>query len=78
MMSAIAHRGPTSRAVHRRPRGTGHTRLSIVDLAGGTQPIHNETGRFWIVYNGEVYNHPELRKDLERRGHRFTTSVTRR
>jgi len=67
----------------RGPDGTGllldgslglvNTRLAIVDLAGGDQPIGNEDGRFWVVHNGEVYNHIELRKELEALGHRFAT-----
>jgi asparagine synthase (glutamine-hydrolysing) len=50
-----------------------HRRLSIVDLAGGWQPLSNETGTVWIVYNGEIYNHLELRRELEALGHRFAT-----
>ena len=50
-----------------------HRRLSIVDLAGGWQPLSNEAGTVWIVYNGEIYNHLELRRELEALGHRFTT-----
>lgn len=72
---------------HRGPDGTGllldgsfgmvNTRLSIVDLAGGDQPIGNEDGRYWVMQNGEIYNHPELRRELESHGHRFgTTSDT--
>ena len=78
MMGEITHRGPDESGIYVDDYvGLGHTRLSIVDLTGGTQPIHNETGRFWIVYNGEVYNYPELRTGLEARGHRFyTTSDT--
>jgi asparagine synthase (glutamine-hydrolysing) len=53
--------------------GLAFRRLSIVDLAGGHQPLSNEDGTVWIVYNGEVYNHAELRSDLEARGHRFRT-----
>jgi asparagine synthase (glutamine-hydrolysing) len=50
-----------------------HRRLSIVDVAGGWQPLSNESGTVWIVYNGEIYNHLELRQELEALGHRFTT-----
>jgi asparagine synthase (glutamine-hydrolysing) len=50
-----------------------HRRLSIVDLAGGWQPLSNESGTVWIVYNGEIYNHLELRRELEALGHRFAT-----
>ena len=51
----------------------GHRRLSIIDLAGGRQPISNEDGTVWIVLNGEIYNYRELRTDLKSRGHRFAT-----
>src|SRR5690606_1004474 len=48
-------------------------RLSIIDVAGGRQPMSNEDGSIWITYNGEIYNHLELRRDLEARGHRYRT-----
>jgi asparagine synthase (glutamine-hydrolysing) len=51
----------------------GHRRLSIVDLATGDQPIANEDGSVWVTFNGEIYNHLELRRELEARGHRFVT-----
>src|SRR5207249_4293347 len=51
----------------------GHRRLSIVDLAGGRQPLSNEDDTMWIVFNGEIYNHLELRAELIGRGHRFKT-----
>lgn len=51
----------------------GHRRLSIIDLAGGRQPLANEDGSVWIAFNGEIYNYRELRPDLESRGHRFAT-----
>jgi len=54
--------------------GLGHTRLAIIDLAGGRQPIQSADGRFVIVFNGELYNFRSLRKDLENLGHRFRTS----
>ena len=69
--------------VHRGPDGTGayfdgafgmlSTRLSIVDIEGGDQPLPNETARYWVMQNGEIFNHPELRTELESRGHRFAT-----
>lgn len=55
--------------------GLGHARLSIIDLAGGVQPIHNEDETMWIVYNGEIFNYPELKADLEKKGHRFYTTT---
>src|SRR3984893_1364556 len=51
----------------------GHRRLSIIDIAGGHQPMPNETRTLWITYNGEVYNHAELRPPLERDGHQYPT-----
>ncbi|MHC4681973.1 MAG: asparagine synthetase B family protein, partial [Planctomycetota bacterium] len=57
--------------------GLGHARLSIIDLTSGVQPIHNEDKTLWIIYNGEVFNYPELAEGLQRKGHRFyTTSDT--
>lgn len=74
MVSAIHHRGPDGTGFHVEPGlGLGHARLSIIDLAGGAQPVHNEDGTVWISYNGEVFNYLELREMLERRGHRFYT-----
>ncbi len=74
MIAAIAHRGPDSRGFYLdRFAGLGHARLSIVDLAGGAQPIHNETETLWIVFNGEIFNYVELRADLEAHGHVFYT-----
>ena len=54
--------------------GLAMRRLSIIDLAGGRQPIHNEDRTIWVVFNGEIYNYRELRADLQRRGHRFETN----
>ncbi|MFO1395094.1 MAG: asparagine synthase (glutamine-hydrolyzing) [Steroidobacteraceae bacterium] len=74
MVSAIHHRGPDGSGFHVEPGlGLGHARLSIIDLAGGAQPVHNEDSTVWISYNGEVFNYLELREMLERRGHRFYT-----
>jgi asparagine synthase (glutamine-hydrolysing) len=76
MAAAIAHRGPDDESFLRRgPVGFGFRRLSIIDLDGGAQPIFNEDGTIAIVYNGEIYNYRELREDLVRRGHRFTTQT---
>jgi asparagine synthase (glutamine-hydrolysing) len=74
MCDAIVHRGPDDEGLlaHRNV-GLGMRRLSIIDLSGGHQPIFNEDRSAWIVFNGEIYNFPELRPELEARGHRFTT-----
>jgi asparagine synthase (glutamine-hydrolysing) len=74
MCDTIVHRGPDDEGIYTRGHaGIGMRRLSIIDLAGGHQPIHNEDAGVWVVYNGEIYNFPELRKDLESRGHQFYT-----
>ena len=74
MVSAIRHRGPDGSGYHiESGLGLGHSRLSIIDLAGGAQPVHNEGHTIWISYNGEVFNHVELRGLLEQRGHHFYT-----
>ena len=74
MNATITHRGPDDEGyLIDGPVGLAMRRLSIIDLAGGHQPISNEDGTCSIVYNGEIYNHRELRSDLERRGHRFRT-----
>ncbi|MCL5966423.1 MAG: asparagine synthase (glutamine-hydrolyzing) [Deltaproteobacteria bacterium] len=76
MVSAIRHRGPDAWGVYLDDRtGLGHARLGILDLAGGDQPIRNEDGSLWIVYNGEIFNYPELRRELLSRGHRFYTAT---
>jgi asparagine synthase (glutamine-hydrolysing) len=75
MTAALRHRGPDDVGVWRCPRGSlGHARLSIIDRAGGHQPLANEDETRWIVFNGEVYNHRALRGVLESRGHRFRTA----
>lgn len=75
MMNAQRHRGPDESGVYLDDYiGLGHLRLSIIDLAGGTQPIGNETGSVWVVFNGEIYNYIELRQRLLHRGHRFSTA----
>jgi asparagine synthase (glutamine-hydrolysing) len=74
LLGAIHHRGPeTAGMVLDGPVGLGHDRLSIIDLAGGLQPIPNEDGSIWIICNGEVFNYVELRAALIARGHRFRT-----
>jgi asparagine synthase (glutamine-hydrolysing) len=75
MCDVIAHRGPDDDGFYiDGPVGIGMRRLSIIDVAGGHQPISNETGTIWIVFNGEIYNHSDLREDLEARGHRYRTN----
>jgi asparagine synthase (glutamine-hydrolysing) len=74
MCQAILHRGPDDEGLYVRGSvGLGMRRLSIIDVAGGQQPIHNEDRTVWAVFNGEIYNFPELRAELESRGHSFYT-----
>lgn len=75
MLGAIRHRGPDEFGIyHDDHAGLASARLSIVDLDTGQQPIGNEDGTLWIVFNGEVFNYVELRPELEARGHSFCTS----
>ena len=75
MGQVLAHRGPDGEGRHLAgPLGMGMRRLSIIDLTGGDQPIANEDGTVWVVFNGEIYNYRELTADLSARGHRFATS----
>lgn len=78
MMGMMRHRGPDESGIYLDDRvALGNLRLSIVDLDSGCQPIHNEDETLWIVYNGEVFNYVELRRELQTQGHRFhTTSDT--
>jgi len=78
MIGALHHRGPDESGIYLDDRvGLGQARLSIIDLAGGSQPIHNEDKTLWIVYNGEVFNYIELKQYLLKKGHHFyTTSDT--
>lgn len=72
MMDRLVHRGPDDSGVHRDDRAAlGFRRLSIIDLEGGHQPISNESGTIWTVFNGEIYNFRELRRGLEKKGHKF-------
>lgn len=74
MVGALEHRGPDESGLYRdRRTGLAHTRLSIIDLSSGQQPMANEDERVWVVFNGEIFNHPELRLELEARGHTFHT-----
>ena len=74
MNDTLTHRGPDDQGVFVEGAiGLGHRRLSIIDLEGGHQPIPNETGTIWTVFNGEIYNFKELRDWLIEKGHRFST-----
>jgi asparagine synthase (glutamine-hydrolysing) len=74
MLEVLGHRGPDGRAIQSLADGhLGANRLAIVDVAGGKNPQAEETGRFWVALNGEVYNHGPLRKELEARGASFQT-----
>jgi asparagine synthase (glutamine-hydrolysing) len=74
MAQALRHRGPDGVGFLQRPAlGLAHTRLSIIDLAGGDQPIFNEDGQVAVVFNGEIFNYLELRQTLQGQGHRFST-----
>src|SRR5271166_4181732 len=71
----LTHRGPDGEGFYTAPGlGLGHRRLSIIDLEGGRQPMCNEDATVWIVFNGEIYNSPELRLELQGRGHIFRTN----
>jgi asparagine synthase (glutamine-hydrolysing) len=75
MNETIVHRGPDDEGIFVGPGvGLGFRRLSIIDLAGGHQPISNEDGGCWVMLNGEIYNYPELRKELLEKGHKLATS----
>jgi asparagine synthase (glutamine-hydrolysing) len=75
MLGMIRHRGPDQFGIYLDGSvGLGNARLSIIDLSSGQQPISNEDGTLWIVFNGEIFNHPELREELERLGHRYSTN----
>jgi asparagine synthase (glutamine-hydrolysing) len=75
MLGTLAHRGPDDEGVYMDGGvGLGNRRLSVIDLPAGKQPISNEDGTIWIVYNGEIYNYRQLRKQLEEHGHIFHTN----
>ena len=75
MTAALRHRGPDGEGVWRQgPLALGHTRLAIIDPAGGQQPMANEDGMVLVTYNGEIYNFKDLRRELEQTGHRFRTA----
>ena len=78
MNAAMAPRGPDDEGTYSdyfSGVSLGARRLSIIDVQGGHQPVTNEDGTVWAVLNGEVYNHPALREELRRRGHRFASGV---
>lgn len=74
MSFALNHRGPDEAGAYLDDYiGLAQSRLSIIDLSGGSQPIHNEDKSLWIIFNGEIFNYPELREELINRGHKFYT-----
>jgi len=74
MRDVLRHRGPDGEGLWTEgPVGLAHRRLSIVDIAGGAQPMTTGDERAWIVFNGEIYNHPDLKPELEAGGHRYRT-----
>lgn len=76
MLNALHHRGPDDEGVYQSGSiGLAHKRLKIIDLATGKQPMSNEDGTVWVVYNGEIYNYRQLTDNLVQKGHRFTTAT---
>ena len=74
MRDIITHRGPDEAGLHwDGTAALAHRRLSIVDVSTGQQPLANEDGSVWVVFNGEIYNHGEIRRELEARGHTYRT-----
>ena len=74
MTDILYHRGPDDDGYYIKDNiGLGQRRLSIIDLAGGKQPMHNEDKTLWVIFNGEIFNYIELREELEKKGHRFYT-----
>jgi len=75
MLSRIKHRGPDQSGIYMSDSiGLGSVRLSVIDLNSGTMPLSNSDGTLWIVFNGEIYNYPELRKELQEKNHKFNTN----
>ncbi len=77
MCAMLRHRGPDDEGLHTDPAAgvsIGIRRLAVMDVEGGHQPLCNEDGSVWVAFNGEIYNHRQLREDLRALGHRFTTS----
>jgi len=81
MCTALTHRGPDSEGIYMAPHseisvGFGHRRLKIIDLSeAGHQPMSNEDKTVWIVFNGEIYNYKDLRRELENKGHIFKSNT---
>ena len=77
MADAMKHRGPDDEGYHLDGNtGLAHRRLSIIDLSSaGHQPMANEEKNIWIVHNGEIYNYPELKEELAKKGHRFKSNT---
>src|SRR5687767_7835950 len=74
MVEAVRHRGPDAAGVYLDSRAAlGHRRLSIIDLAGGAQPLSTADQRLWVTFNGEIFNYVELTEELTRRGRAFRT-----
>ena len=74
MVATLRHRGPDAQEIYVGDQtGLAHARLSIIDVAGGRQPMSIDDGRFWITFNGEIFNYVELREELVRKGHQFAT-----
>ena len=74
MRDVLAHRGPDGAGLWTDAHAVlAHRRLAIVDLAGGQQPLASEDDRLWVTYNGEIYNHRDVRAELEAHGHRYRT-----
>lgn len=74
MIDSLGHRGPDGEGMHiEDPIALGHARLAVIDLTTGAQPLSNEDGRYWVTYNGEIFNYLELREELLAKSHRFRT-----
>ncbi|NLD62634.1 MAG: asparagine synthetase B, partial [Bacteroidales bacterium] len=74
MLRSFSYRGPDESGIYHSSIATiGNVRLSIIDLVSGQQPLSDMTGRYWIVFNGEIFNYIELREDLDRKGIKLKT-----
>lgn len=79
MLRSFSYRGPDESGIYHSPSATiGNVRLSIIDLATGQQPLSDVSGRYWIVFNGEIFNYVELREDLEKKDLNSRLSLTPR